>query len=58
MNTTDKRFQAAMAVMQGLLANPSFDSLSEIKLAEQAIGISDALLAELDRTETKEEVKP
>ena len=54
MNTTEKRFQAAMAAMQGLCANPDFTSSSERQIAEMAVEHADALLAELDRTETKQ----
>ena len=54
MNTTDKRFQAAMAVMQGLCANTDFTSYSARQISAMAFRQADALLAELDRTETKQ----
>ena len=49
MNTTDKRFQAAMTAMNGMLLwQPN---LNTRQLIEWSVELADALLAELDRTE-------
>lgn len=56
MNTTDKRFQAAMAAMQGMLSGQTsfgHETLSEILV--KSVRQADALLAELDRTEPKKD---
>lgn len=45
-----KREYAAIAALQGLLAADSHGTLSYQGAAEQAVGHTDALLAELERT--------
>ena len=52
MNTTDKRFQAAMAAMNGMLSGQT--SFEPDQLCAMSVKVADALLSELDRTETKQ----
>ena len=49
---TDKRFQAAMAAMQGILSGRTkpMTEFSPAQLASDSVKASDALLSELDRT--------
>ena len=56
MNTTEKRFQAAMAAMQGILSGRTkpMTEFTPSQLASDSVKAGDALLAELDRTETKQ----
>jgi hypothetical protein len=58
MTKQQQRFQAAVAAMQGLLAHPKFEKLSFLILLGDAVKMADALLAELDRTASKDEPQP
>lgn len=54
-----QRFHAAVAAMQGLLADPvSSKSLTHEEIVNCAVATADALLAELDRTAPKDEPQP
>lgn len=47
---SDRRFTAAVAAMQGLLANGDHRQRQPLDIVECARAIADELLAELDRT--------
>lgn len=53
----DRRFQAAVAAMQGILAN-DVDEISQEQVIELAVEYADLLLAELDKTTGKNEKQP
>jgi hypothetical protein len=55
MNKQEQRFNAAVAAMQGLLANPESYTM---KAPAFAVQLADELLLRLDRTASKDEPRP
>jgi len=52
MSASDKRFQAALAIMQGLAAGLQWQAgkiIHEDEMAADAVALADAVLAELEK---------